>query len=61
MKRLIFTLASGSKTREEVLKYLKDSGMSKTTAGDHVKKAAEGKLPYISCEDEKLILDKVGN
>ena len=59
-EKTYFYLASGSKTREEVLKYLKDSGMSKTTAGDHVKKAAEGKLPYISCEDEKLILDKAG-
>lgn len=56
--QIYYYLAEGSKSKDDVMKYLKDGGKSNTTAGEHVKKAAEGLLPYISCEADKLVLDR---
>lgn len=57
---IYYYLVDGSKSKDDVVKYLKDKGKSATTATDHVKKAAEGTLPYISGETDKLHLDKEG-
>ncbi len=56
--QIYYYLADGSKSKDDVMKYLKDGGKSNTTAGEHVKKAAEGLLPYIFCEADKLVLDR---
>lgn len=58
--KIYYYLANGSKTKDDVLKYLKEDGTRNTTAGDHIKKATEGVLPYISCLDDKLLLDTAG-
>ena len=57
---LYFYLASGGKSREEILKHLKEHGKSSTTAKDHAGKAEDGKIPYISCENGKVQLDMQG-
>ena len=56
--QIYYYLAEGSKSKDDVMKYLKDGGKSNTTAGEHVKKAVEGLLPYITCEADKLVLDR---
>lgn len=57
---LYFYLASGGKTREEILKHLKANGKSSTTAKDHAGKAEDRKITYISCENGKFQLDRKG-
>ena len=56
--KIYYFLADGNKSKDDVLKYLIDAGMRNTTATDHVKKAIEGGLPYISYVDGVLVLDK---
>lgn len=58
--QIYFYLASGGKTRDEISKHLKECGKKPTTAIEHVNKAMNGDLPYISCRDEKVILDMEG-
>ncbi|MDD3138696.1 MAG: hypothetical protein PHX08_06970 [Lachnospiraceae bacterium] len=53
-------LTSGSMPRDDVCKYLKENGKGVTTAKEHTKKAAEGVLPFITCQDDKLVLDMSG-
>jgi len=58
--KIYFYLASGSKSKDDVNKYIKENGKSTTTAKEHTKKAADGVLPYISCRDDNLVLDMEG-